>query len=577
MNMKNVIKQVLLRGDGKINSAIIRRERFKKSKLNKWIYNKTNFLKTKSSYSERIYCILNNITSIPKCKICDNYLKFSLCKSPHGYGECCSQRCYHKYKNWTKNTDFKSIYRKTKNEFFLTLKNKDIIDREKAIEFIGERIVKTKGGLEHKFINMSHYKNNINELHDIILLTNNEIKFNENNIKWSERFYLLYENVSNVCPKCLNNMKYRNFVKGYLCKHCNVKEGKYKKNKDIILNMLSKKFVILKEAKSLNDDKFLLECKSCNHISKYWLRNGKWAKGILCEKCELSSISRDELQIRDIITKLYDGEIIFNYRFKEHRYGGREIDIYFPKLRIGIEYNGLYWHGETNKRIDPKYHLNKTNLCEENDIRLIQIFEDEWLYKKDIVISRLKYILNKTNTKIYARKCKIELINDKTKNIFLENNHIQGKDVSKIRLGLTYNNELISVMTFGKTRMSKKYQWELIRYATKLDTYVIGGASKLLKYFTRNYNPNSIVSYADKRWSNGNLYKQLGFNLSHISSPNYWYIINGVRESRIKYQKHKLEKLLENFDSNKTEYENMLDNGYDRVWDCGNMVFVWEN
>ena len=136
-------------------------------------------------------------------------------------------------------------------------------------------------------------------------------------------------------------------------------------------------------------------------------------------------------------------------------------------------------------------------------------------------------------------------------------------------------------MTFGKRRIAlgkkstEEGEFELLRYCTLGNFNVIGGAGKLLKYFEREYNPSKIVSYADRRWSQGNLYKQLGFQLSHISQTNYWYIYNqtNIRLYRFNFRKNVLEKKLENFDKHLSEFENMKNNGYDRVYDCGNYYF----
>jgi hypothetical protein len=129
-------------------------------------------------------------------------------------------------------------------------------------------------------------------------------------------------------------------------------------------------------------------------------------------------------------------------------------------------------------------------------------------------------------------------------------------------------------MTFGKPRFGKGYDFELLRFSNELFTQVIGGAGKLLKYFERNYHPKSIISYADRRWSKGDLYDAIGFSFKGYSRPSYWYV-KGVfnRENRVKYQKHKLSYILKNFDENLTEMENMRNNGFRVIWDCGNIVF----
>jgi hypothetical protein len=249
-----------------------------------------------------------------------------------------------------------------------------------------------------------------------------------------------------------------------------------------------------------------------------------------------------------------------------------ELDIYIPEKKLAIEFDGLYWHNDNI--VKPNYHLNKTELCEKQGIKLIHIFENEWLTKQDIVKSRLKNLLGIYDKTIFARKCQIKEVNNKVSKEFQDKNHIQGSVNSKINLGLYFKNELISLMTFGKCRFDKKHEWELLRFCSKLGYHVPGGASKLLKYFEKNYNPKSLVSYADRKWSCGKVYEKLGFKFIHNSNPNYWYYKKIILlESRVKYQKHKLKNLLENFDENKTEVENMKANGYNRIFDCGNMVF----
>lgn len=169
--------------------------------------------------------------------------------------------------------------------------------------------------------------------------------------------------------------------------------------------------------------------------------------------------------------------------------------------------------------------------------------------------------MNIYQTKIYARKCIIKEISVKEKNKFLNLYHIQGEDKSKVKLGLFFNDELVACMTFGKPRFNKNYQWELIRFASKYK--VIGGASKLLKYFEKQYKPESIITYADRRFSKGNLYNLLEFKLLSKTQPNYFYIKGNEILTRYQCQKHKLQKLLgDKFDKDLTETENMLANRF---------------
>jgi len=265
-----------------------------------------------------------------------------------------------------------------------------------------------------------------------------------------------------------------------------------------------------------------------------------------------------------------------------------ELDVYSEDYNFAIEYNGLIWHSygkskhttfNNYEEENPNYHLNKTELCEEKGIQLYHIFENEWLddNKKEIWISMIrdKQGLNK---KIGARKCIIKEVSTKDAKEFIDNNHIQGYINAKIKIGLYYRNTLMSIMTFSKPRFNDKVEYELIRFCTKQGYTVQGGGSKLLKYFEKTYKPKSLISYANRRWSNGNFYFRSGFDFVNCTKPNYFYfkINENILYSRNKFQKHKLKNLLENFNSAMTEKENMYNNEYRRIYDCGSKVFIKE-
>lgn len=253
----------------------------------------------------------------------------------------------------------------------------------------------------------------------------------------------------------------------------------------------------------------------------------------------------------------------------------KELDIWIPSSSIAIELNGIAWHSELRGK-DKNYHLQKYEECNKKGIRLLQILDIEWYYKNEIVKSRIKSLLHQ-NTKIGARTCKIVEVDSQTAHQFLSKSHIQGPCIHSIAYGLIFQDQLVAVMSFGQSRFNRNYQWELLRFANSTDINVIGGASKLFSYFLKKINPDSVVSYCDLRWNIGKVYEQLGFTKIGQSGPNYWYTskkYNSI-EHRMKYQKHKLLKLLENFDPNLTEWENMVNHKYDRIWDCGNLIFKW--
>ncbi|MCQ2209139.1 MAG: hypothetical protein MJZ34_02495 [Paludibacteraceae bacterium] len=249
----------------------------------------------------------------------------------------------------------------------------------------------------------------------------------------------------------------------------------------------------------------------------------------------------------------------------------KELDIYLPKQQIAIEFDGLYWHSN----IDPNYHVNKTNACEARGIHLFHIFENEWLdpIKRNIWKSVLTNALG-LSKHVYARQCEIHQVTIGSKD-FLVENHLQGHCISSINYGLYLNDELVSLMTFGKSRFDSNYDYELLRFCCKKGLTVIGGASKLLKHFRADY-PGTIVSYANRRWSKGHLYETLGFTKCGITEPNYYFTKDCYTLlSRYTCMKQKLPGLLgDAFNKNLTAYQNMVTNGYRIVYDCGNIKYI---
>ena len=288
----------------------------------------------------------------------------------------------------------------------------------------------------------------------------------------------------------------------------------------------------------------------------------------VCNTIHKGNYSKAENEVGEFIKNLNINIEIKNKSI----YKPYEIDIFVPSKNIAFEYNGLYWHSEFNKPKD--YHLNKLEACKNIGVQLIHIWEDDWLYKKDIVKSMICNQLGLIKNKIYARKCIIKIVNTKDKSNFLDKNHIQGKSNSSINLGLYYNDELVSLMTFGWRNINSKKEFELIRFCSLLNTSVIGGASKLFKYFINNYDFDIISSYSDVSHFNGGIYKLLGFKYSHRSLPNYYWVVDGIRMHRFNFNKKKLIKM--GFDPNKTENEIMHGLDHFRVFGCGQEKWIYK-
>jgi len=317
-------------------------------------------------------------------------------------------------------------------------------------------------------------------------------------------------------------------------------------------------------------------CLICNNEFKsIWNYVQQWKKCPICFPSNTQSKPEDE--IVEFLTELGISNII---RRNRKIISPREIDIYIPDKNIAIEFDGFYRHSDetdSDPSKNPHYHLDKTISCNDQNIRLIHIFEDEWLFKKDIVKSRLRQIFKSNNQlKIYARKCIIKEISPTIKNEFLDKFHIQGKDSSVIKLGAFYNEELISVMTFGHGNISKgsKHKddiWELNRFCSNSNYQIPGIASKFLSYFKKNYIWSEIFSYADRRWSDGDLYYKLGFEFKHNTSINYWYNKGYKRIHRFSLRKTELDP------KEIPEHIIRRQEGYFIIWDCGSIKFSMIN
>jgi hypothetical protein len=259
------------------------------------------------------------------------------------------------------------------------------------------------------------------------------------------------------------------------------------------------------------------QCIKCNNIFNQSILNGIIPR---CLKCYpiFSGFSNIESELQNWLQEHISIECNKRYYEKKYKY---ELDIYIPSKNIGIEFNGLYWHSEIGGGKIPTYHLNKSEYFLNKGIQIIHIFESEWIQKQEIVKSIILTKLGLIKEKIHARKCEIKQLKYKDCSEFLYHNHIQDEVKSSINLGLFFNEKLVALATFGKPRYNKKYEYELLRYCNKLNTNVMGGFSKLLSYFIKIYSPKSLITYADRRFSNGNVYLKNGFELVDISGPNY--------------------------------------------------------
>ena len=351
----------------------------------------------------------------------------------------------------------------------------------------------------------------------------------------------------------------------------------------------------------LSEYNLAIECQGKQHF-----KDGCWSKDYTHENIKICDLNKNNVLTKNGIKVIY---LIPNFISKPNKsfytedntFYMDELKDYIIKLNyknyisnikldfysylktihnnVEIENDDEYVISDKNKKFilvsslkykeNDKILLNKKN-C---DYDTYVIYDDEWFNKRNICKSRINNILGLQKNKIFARKCVLKEINNKTSKEFCSKNHIQGSVNSEFSFGLFYDDELISVMTFGKLRKNlgsknKINEYELLRFCNKIDYQVVGGASKLLNHFIKTIKPLSIISYCDRRWSNGNLYIKLGFRHSHTSNPSYYYLINGDRKNRFSYRK---DILIKKYDCPKeiSEHNFCLSKGWYRIYDCG--------
>lgn len=286
-----------------------------------------------------------------------------------------------------------------------------------------------------------------------------------------------------------------------------------------------------------------------------------------------TNYSRHEVEMGNFIESLG-----FSHRSDRKVLDGYEIDLYIEDKKFGIEIDGAYWHSydrfETKEEKDK--HLNKTLIGLQKGVKIIHVLDTEWIDKKDIVKSMIKSRLG-LSEKIYARECDIRTVKKSEAREFLKDNHIQGATGSSVDIGLYHNDVLVMLMTFGPPRFNKNYSWELVRLASLKDTNIVGGASRLFKHFVESYDiENGVICYSDRRFGEGGVYQNLGFEFERSTGPGYYWTDGNAVWSRTRFQKNKLKGLLKVFDENLSEAENMFANKYRRLWDCGSNVFVYK-
>ena len=553
-----------------------------------------------SSISEYLYCILLEYTEQPKCKNedCTKVVKYNQTQE-RKYNTFCSPSCstsskqtQEKQKKTNKEkygVEFASQSKKVKEK----VKETNIKKYGKSCSLQNEEIKKkTKKTNKEKYGKEEFFAS------DII-----KEKIKETNIK------------KYGCKSTLQSKEVKEKIKE---KNKKKYGSEYSTQKNIKnYEDLNKKYIefFFKDKKEKIDFEKLCDYYNISITTAY-----RYINKFDINYISVSNIEKNINKEFNNVFKLKNKQII-NIK-EDGKKRKLELDLFNEKEKIAIEYNGLMYHsfGKSKHTIFNNYekekekfskkkknyekHLLKTELCEDKKIQLFHIFENEWLNedKRNIWKSMINNKLKKEVIKrVFARKCYVEVLtneqlskkrkqtNNRMSKKFENENHLQGSGISSIKIGLFYNEEvdgkvikkLVSLMTFGKSRYNHNYEYELIRFCTLKNYQVVGGASKLLKKFEREFNPKSLISYANRRWSNGNLYKQLGFTFLNKTPANFFYFKENEKKlkSRNSFQKHKLKEMykkgiLKEYDDNLTAILNAYNNGYRRIWDSGNLSFI---
>lgn len=386
-------------------------------------------------------------------------------------------------------------------------------------------------------------------------------------------------------------LKVPNNLKGYGCPNC----IKHYRNKNSVLsnkefkNRLKKshdgKIVALGKYRGHNKN-ITFKCNVCEYEWDSYPWNKIRSKDpVGCPKCarisqleNTKTVSKSEKRLRAYINKYFPSATNIWVNHPTNPNLLREYDIFIPEKKIAIEFNGFYWHSYPIKK--PNYHYEKRKLAELCGIRLITVWETEWISRKKQVRALLKRALHvDTTSSIYARHCTVRVKYRMTEKIkkFYEKNHIQGSVNNGITICLYHNKKLVSCMTFCNIRSvrgrpGEKNEYELIRFASR--NSVVGGASKLLKNFEREFKPNYLITYCDLDYFTGSTYDHLGFKKQGKENYTYFTVFGNTRKHKSFTKRKNLNRILKKFDPDKSEIQNLVDNKIPICYSSGKQKYI---
>lgn len=590
ITLKNLLKQEYLTVSNKFNG---------KRKMPDYVFTSilehTNFLDYEAKISERVYYIINDLTSQHTCKLCKSTLRSikteycsSKCAANHSDTNTKRKNTVLEKYSVTNVSQSKQVIEKIKNTSLQKygVENPAQSDhaREKiqksAFETAESRMQKSKTTCLKKY-----GKDHISKVTSIKQkkASTCQDKYGANNFLNSEigarhrkKLILANYGVDNASKNPLIIQKIKN-----------TKEQRYSNpsynNREQANLTMKEQFGTHSSRAHWNDDVVqILESKSKleDMLAQHTVVSLANTLGVAVTTV-WNALNTHQINVENLTTSSYENFVQrildnaqINYQ-KNNRsiLNGLELDFYLPDYNLAIEVNGIYWHSELAGK-DRLYHLSKTEHCEQQGIQLIHIWDYQIDQNPQLIESMILNKIRSAKVKIYARNTQVVTLDSVNCNNFLTNNHLSGTINSSIRYGLEFKSQIVAVMTFGKSRF-KQGEIELYRFAVLKNHSVVGAAGKLFKHFLNENSINRVITFADRDISQGSVYETLGFKKIDIVPPSYRYFKNRQVYNRLKFQKHKLKYLLENFSPAQTEWQNMYTHGYNRFWNTGQLKYEY--
>lgn len=520
------------------------------------------------NFQERLHWYANDLKEMPKCEVCGNPVKFE--GFTKGYRKYCSRKCMNSDPNKKD-----KVKQTCLQKYGVTAPAKSKAIKDKAKKTLLERY-----GDENY--------NNREQAHRTMIEQYGGIGNASKIIKEKQRQTMIDVHGSTS----YNNKEQRKqtLLSRYGVEHQSELESVRQKIRDSRRSheMHRHDFIL----DYTDDGSWICKCpdSTCTKcVEKKYIITAlqyEWRTNCHMNPCTIAtpinSGNNKDTSIEQFVQKILN-EYKIEYQCNVPILDKKHIDVYIPSMRLGFECNGLYHHSSTPSTFakHSSYHVNKTNIALEKDIRLIHLWQDWIQLYPDLVKSMVLNYIGKTSNKIGARKCQLEIVQpNKEYKTFFRENHIQGYSGCSIIIGLRYKDEIVSAMSFGQRKgiVSGNSEWELIRFCSKKYTTIQGAASKLLKEFIRMYNPSKITSYASRDISCGDIYEKLGFEKVPGISKSYWYVQHKTlqRFHRSSFTKLNLRRLgwLDPNDETSTEFDIMNKQPYFRIHDSG--MIKWE-